>query len=200
MRQPILRCVIGLAALLLPGTASAYDELNINNIIRSLAPIEGSISADRNRPSARRNVHIDGQVIHLDARYALDMEVYFPFDSANLTVEARKQLYALGRALESSRLRPYRYLIAGHTDAKGSADYNRSLSLQRARAVRVHLVSHFAVDPHRLDVVGFGEDWPKNPSDPVAAVNRRVEVVMIASPAIEQKRPDSDISVTITIE
>jgi len=112
----------------------------------------------------------------------MDFEVYFPFDSAELTPHARQQLRALGHALASPELRLYRYLIAGHTDAVGQPAYNLSLSERRAAAVRAFLTETFAISPDRLVSVGFGQERLKLPAEPRAAVNRRVEVLLIADP------------------
>lgn len=179
---------IGLALLLFATAAHATSEEEVNRIINSLAPIEGQTRADlpgvqmpTARPEVLVEVVIDGRTFLLDRGHAIDMEVYFPFDSAELTDRARASLLALGRALESPDLRPYRYLIAGHTDAAGRADYNLGLSERRARAVRDFLVRNYAIHPDRVLSVGFGEERLKVPSEPRASVNRRVEVGLIAS-------------------
>jgi len=74
----------------------------------------------------------------------------------------------------------YRYLVAGHTDAVGTANYNRKLSEQRARAVRAYLLQNFPINPDRLISVGFGDNRLKSPETPKAAINRRVEIALIA--------------------
>lgn len=201
MRKLIMvTCSVSLALMLLPGNAAASDEREINSIIRSLAPIDRQAVSREPQQSDRLRVTVDGRAIHLDTRYAVDFEVYFPFDSATLTPRAKEQLHALGRALESVSLRPYSYLVMGHTDAKGSADYNRALSLRRAKAVRSYLVNEFAIDPARLEAIGFGKERLKVESDPYAAVNRRVEVAMIVLPGGAQTVPVDELSITITID
>jgi outer membrane protein OmpA-like peptidoglycan-associated protein len=196
----LMACAIGLAATLLPGAAAASDEREINSIIRSLAPIDRQTVVREPRRPDRLRVLVDGRAILLDTRYSAEFEVYFPFNSAQLTPRAQEQLHALGRALESGSLRPYSYLVMGHTDAKGSASYNRDLSLRRAVAVRAYLIRHFAIEPARLEAVGFGKDHLKVESEPYAAVNRRVEVTMIVPPGAGAATRDDDVSVTITID
>lgn len=105
-----------------------------------------------------------------------DLKILFPFNSAELTAEARAQLDALGRALASPDLRPFRFRIAGHTDAVGSDAYNEGLSARRARAVVDYLVQRHAIDRERLAELGLGERELADPADPSSAVNRRVEV------------------------
>lgn len=177
-----------------PAAGQSADE--INRIIRSLAPIAGQTVSDEGSnllaapapglgvpPAPTRvlvEVVVQDRVIFVDPSYALDFEVYFPFDSAELTTQARSELAALGRALSSSELRPYRYLIAGHTDAVGNAAYNQALSERRALVVRQHLLETFPIAPERLVSIGFGQERLKRPEQPRAAVNRRVEVLLIS--------------------
>ncbi|TVS05144.1 MAG: OmpA family protein [Rhodobacteraceae bacterium] len=183
-----------LGAVLTTG-AAAQSEAEVNEIIRSLAPIAGQTLPAPPEPQPVQppltplpglppapgmiEIIIPGYIVILDPGYAIDMEVYFPFDSAELTPEARRSLGVLGRALESAQLRPYSYLVAGHTDAVGNAAYNQRLSERRAIAVRNYLIEAFAIDPDRLISVGFGQERLKQPEAPRAAVNRRVEIALI---------------------
>lgn len=116
-----------------------------------------------------------------DKARAVDVNVYFDFDSATLSESAKTQLNPLGEALASTASRQSRYIVAGHTDAKGSADYNRQLSERRAQAVRQYLLQEFAIEPDRLVAIGLGEDHLHTPLEPHAAVNRRVEVAVIVA-------------------
>lgn len=122
-----------------------------------------------------------GEVVLIDASRAIDMEVFFEYDSAVLTTQAQMDLRSLGMALISPRLRDFSYLIAGHTDARGDASYNLDLSERRARAVRDFLLREYAIDPSRLIAMGFGEERPRSPDAPQAAINRRVEVALIVT-------------------
>src|SRR5262249_5995535 len=146
-------------------------------IIRSLAPF-----ADGNsvlRPRAPRAVDTDRGRVRVDYSRAIDITVFFDYDSARLTEEAGVQLQPLGRALQSRELLPYRFLIAGHTDASGDPAYNRSLSLKRAATVRAYLSETYGVDPLRLVIHGWGQSRLKYPANPFSAVNRRVEIALI---------------------
>lgn len=145
-------------------------------------------------------IEIDTGTVIVDYGYTLDIEVQFEFDSARLTRGTRRSLTALGEALESGDLVDYDYLIAGHTDAKGSAAYNRALSYDRARAVRDFLIENFAINPRRLHLIGWGESRLKTPRHPLAAENRRVEVTLIL-PLGTDLRPSrhDDSNLTIRI-
>jgi outer membrane protein OmpA-like peptidoglycan-associated protein len=50
--------------------------------------------------------------------------------------------------------------VEGHTDSRGSADYNRALSKRRAASVRAWLIDN-GIDKDRVSSVGYGEDKPK---------------------------------------
>jgi outer membrane protein OmpA-like peptidoglycan-associated protein len=106
-----------------------------------------------------------------------DLEVYFAYDSDVVLPEARTLLDNLGKALTDARLADSRFVLVGHTDAKGSEAYNQSLSERRAAAVRQYLIATFAIDPQRLVAYGRGKTALKLPNDPFAAVNRRVQAV-----------------------
>ena len=67
--------------------------------------------------------------------------------------------------------------LAGHTDDRGSENYNKVLSTQRAEAVRQYLISK-GVSSERLVAVGYGETKPvlPNDTDEGREANRRVEL------------------------
>jgi len=112
---------------------------------------------------------------------AIDLEVFFEFDSAEITREALPILKTLGAALSDDKLKGSVFLVAGHTDAKGSDVYNLDLSDRRAKSVQSFLIEQFDIDPKQLVAIGFGEEQLKNKEDPRAAENRRVQVVNMAS-------------------
>jgi len=118
---------------------------------------------------------------------AIDLEVFFNFDSAEITPEALPILKKLGAALSDEKLKGSVFLVAGHTDAKGSDAYNLILPDQRAKAVAGFLVENFHIDPKQLVAVGFGEEKLKNPENPLAAENRRVQVVNMANKDVAAK-------------
>lgn len=71
--------------------------------------------------------------------------------------------------------------IAGHTDSDGDAAANKSLSEQRAGAVKKALEKEFGIAPDRLQTAGKGEDEPVGDNKTTAgkAQNRRVEFVKL---------------------
>jgi outer membrane protein OmpA-like peptidoglycan-associated protein len=71
--------------------------------------------------------------------------------------------------------------VEGHTDSRGSDEYNRRLSAARAEAVVRHLIDKNGIDPARLEPVGVGEESPiaDNRTSAGRAANRRVELVIV---------------------
>ena len=111
----------------------------------------------------------------------IDIEILFKYNSAELSAESKSQLVKLGLALTSAGLKASRVIIAGHTDAKGSADYNQQLSERRALSVRKFLVVTFGINATRLIIVGYGKEQLKYPAAPTSAANRRVQVLNLGS-------------------
>jgi outer membrane protein OmpA-like peptidoglycan-associated protein len=69
--------------------------------------------------------------------------------------------------------------IEGHTDSRGSDDYNLGLSQRRADAVKNALVMR-SIDAGRIEAVGLGKAYPVASNDTAAGMqqNRRVEIVI----------------------
>jgi len=106
-----------------------------------------------------------------------DLEVFFALDSAEISPEATGLLDMLGEAMADQRLADQKFVIAGHTDASGPADYNIALSHRRAEAVRQYVIDKHGIDPANLIARGFGKSRLKNPAQPYAAENRRVQII-----------------------
>ena len=108
---------------------------------------------------------------------SVDLVIYFHFNSAEISVKAMGAVVALGKALSDAELKGRTFLVAGHTDALGTPEYNRALSDKRARAVKQFLVERFRLPESQLLAVGYGEEQLKNSQNPNADENRRVQVV-----------------------
>jgi outer membrane protein OmpA-like peptidoglycan-associated protein len=108
---------------------------------------------------------------------SIDLEVMFALNSATLDQSAIETLQRLGAALKAPELSNASFLIAGHTDARGTLDYNQKLSEDRARVVKSFLSTNFQVLTERLISVGYGQEQLKNQVDPFADENRRVKII-----------------------
>lgn len=125
-----------------------------------------------------RNLGVDTTTIQEVAteRASLSLQIQFDFNSARVKTESAQALTNLATALQSTELLSAKFTIEGHTDAKGSADYNHRLSQQRADAVREFLINK-GIDAIRLSAAGKGSSDLANKDEPLAAENRRVKIV-----------------------
>ena len=112
-----------------------------------------------------------------NAKPKIDLEINFEFNSATIAAKALPQVTALGEALTSSDLKGRTFIVAGHTDAKGSETYNQGLSERRADAVKRFLSEKYGIETNRLVTVGYGAAKLKNSESPLAGENRRVQIV-----------------------
>ena len=110
---------------------------------------------------------------------ALDLEIPFEFNSDRLTDDGKEVLDQLGEALKSNELSGARAIVLeGHTDAKGSAAYNKILSLKRAQSVKTFLAARHSIPSYKLKAVGKGSTELADPKNPDDASNRRVRIIV----------------------
>ena len=103
--------------------------------------------------------------------------VTFDFDTSRLTPNAKVILDQVINALKTAQ--QIKVEVGGHTDSKGSDEYNQRLSERRADAVTNYLVQGgIALD--RLSSAGYGETKPvaDNDTDEGRELNRRVELTI----------------------
>ncbi len=177
--------IAGLFGFLAIGPAGAGEVLSSQQILDALtAGPKGPTPADRLRTRSPTFDNRDTVVASAPAMPAIDLQVTFDFDSAQITPEAEGQLRELGKALTDPKLKGAAISINGHTDGKGSDAFNKRLSERRAASIKTYLVDNFGLTASNLRAVGYGKSRLKNTSDPFAAENRRVEVVnMVAQQA-----------------
>ncbi|MDR1578228.1 MAG: OmpA family protein [Deltaproteobacteria bacterium] len=114
-------------------------------------------------------------------RPRLALNILFEFDKDVLTPEAQATLDTLGKAITSQELANSTFRLEGHTDAKGSYDYNIDLSQRRSRSVQRYLMEHFNLPSRRLPTDGLGESRHLPNIDPEDGRNRRVEIINLGS-------------------
>ncbi|MEM9175624.1 MAG: OmpA family protein [Myxococcota bacterium] len=107
----------------------------------------------------------------------LDLQIQFSTDSAALDDVARRNIDEFAVALEDPKLADTRFVIAGHTDERGTDAHNLRLSRRRAEAVRRYLVESGGIAADRLEIEAHGETAPLLGDDTefARAMNRRVE-------------------------
>jgi outer membrane protein OmpA-like peptidoglycan-associated protein len=107
-------------------------------------------------------------------------QVLFAYDRSDLNVAAQGSLDKLKAAL--IKYPETNILVIGHTDSKGTLQYNQTLSESRANAVSFY-TSHNGINSNRLTTIGKGETDPiaTNDTEEGSASNRRVEFVITAN-------------------
>lgn len=113
------------------------------------------------------------------ARAVLEEVVRFDYDESNLRADAEA---ALARKVPILRANPnVRLRIVGHTDERGSLEYNLALGMRRATSVREYLAG-FGIDASRFETTSMGEDSPvaAGANESAWAQNRRAEFVITA--------------------
>jgi len=107
----------------------------------------------------------------------IDLEITFDYNSADISAKSLASVQALGRALTNPDLKGSTFIVAGHTDAAGGEGYNQDLSERRADAIKRYLMQNYGIAAADLVTVGYGKSKLKYPNQPLAEVNRRVQVV-----------------------
>jgi len=113
----------------------------------------------------------------------IDLEINFDYNSADISARSLESVQALGRALSSADLKGSTFVVAGHTDAAGAEGYNQDLSERRADAIKRYLVDKYGINGTDLVTVGYGKSKLKDPNQPMAEANRRVQVVNMENKA-----------------
>ncbi len=149
---------------------------------------ENGMAMVTEQPGAAMAASTQGAVI--PEEMVIDLTIFFEFDSALLKPESKAQVDALCTAIEANESALMAsegtaetghgtYQIIGHTDASGSVAYNLSLSQARADEVVRYMVRECGIDGNVLQAVGMGEGRLKDPANPRADENRRVEIQVV---------------------
>lgn len=101
--------------------------------------------------------------------------IYFDYDTAEIRPEYLPLLRTHARYLGTNS--GLRATLEGHTDERGTREYNLALAEQRAEAVRRLMIAD-GVIPNQLSTLSYGEERPANPGHTETAwqQNRRVRI------------------------
>ena len=192
---------IGTALLFGIGQARAADDVTEDQIVKALtpqkkAPLTRGLSVgpqadqapnpaetkllDSVRGRATRSLsNTEREEIAAAAKDKpnIDLTITFDYNSADISAKSLPEAQKLGRALTNDDLKGSTFLLAGHTDAAGGDNYNQDLSERRADSIKRYLMDNFHIAATDLVTVGYGKSKLKDPGQPLAEVNRRVQVV-----------------------
>jgi len=124
--------------------------------------------------AAARNAAAAGSV-----RTTLTAAVHFDYDQSDLRADDRAILDAKIPILQANPT--VRIRVAGHTDERGSDEYNLALGQRRAATVKRYLIDHGIADA-RIETISYGEERPvaQGSDESAYAQNRRAEFEITA--------------------
>ena len=204
--------LLTIGAALSTGVARAADDVSEDQIVRALAPAKKPLTRGlsmgpqtqtdpaaaaaedhfmqtiRNRPTRSLSLAEREEIATIVTnKPKIDLEINFDYNSANISAKSLPSVQALGRALSNPDLKGSTFIVAGHTDAAGGDAYNQDLSERRADSIKRYLVDKFGVAGTDLVTVGYGKTKLKDPANPLAEVNRRVQVANMDNKATASK-------------
>ena len=118
---------------------------------------------------------VDNAAGVIGAAENLQAVVYFAFDSSEITSQSAGVLSQHASLLSANPAATV--LIAGHTDERGSREYNIALGERRAQAASAYLAAQ-GVTPNNIRVISYGEERPvaAGTTEEAYAQNRRAEL------------------------
>jgi outer membrane protein OmpA-like peptidoglycan-associated protein len=132
----------------------------------------------RNRSTRSLSTGERDQIAELAAtKPNIDLEIQFDYNSADIAKASVPSVQALGKALSDPSLKGSTFVVAGHTDAVGTEQYNQGLSERRADTIKKYLVEKYGLTGTDLVTVGYGKTKLKDTANGADPVNRRVQVV-----------------------
>ena len=165
-----------------PAPAPRVNQDSIDAAVRARAA--AAADAERQRLAAAAAATASAETQRLEAaraesRRKLGAIVYFDYDMDEIRADQQATLDAKVPILNANP--DVKIRIAGHTDDRGSDEYNLALGQRRAASVRRYLAAR-GVAEARFDVVSFGEQRPaqQGETDGAWAMNRRAEFEVTA--------------------
>ncbi|WP_426416553.1 peptidoglycan-associated lipoprotein Pal [Aestuariirhabdus sp. LZHN29] len=123
----------------------------------------------------------DGGTLSMDEKTMVDQKVFlFPFDSSTLSTEDYASLDVHAKVLSTNTSQ--RITIEGHTDERGTREYNLALGERRAKAVKRYLVMK-GVAPGQIETVSYGKERPVAEGHAEASWKQNRRAVIIPSSA-----------------
>jgi len=120
-------------------------------------------------------------VNHYGCPIITTLRINFDFNKYNIKKIYYPQIEKIAEILKANP--KLKIEIDGYTDNIGSKKYNLKLSLKRAQAIKNVLVKVYKINPKRIKVKGFGEEYPlvPNTTSTNRALNRRAEIIDITN-------------------
>ncbi len=102
--------------------------------------------------------------------------IYFDYDSSLLTPESEAIVQAHAQYLKTAS--EIKIVLEGHTDERGTREYNLALGENRAKAVS-RVMQALGLDSNRIQTISYGEERPTSlgNTEHIWSLNRRVEIL-----------------------
>lgn len=139
-----------------PEQAKPKSAIRVKKEAASEAPQELS-AADKAKLEAEK-LEADRQKLEEMINQLMSEDVYFDFDRSELTERAKELLAQVGDMLKDEER--FVVTVEGHTDARGTEDYNMTLGGKRAMKVKEFLEA-YGVASDRMETVSYGKERPK---------------------------------------
>jgi len=167
------------AGLLVACKTVQLDDPNANAGLTTPTASNTGSTGTATGAGATANVGISGAPLdpfNPQSVLAQERSVYFDFDSYSVAERYRSRVETHSRYLADKPNQ--RILIEGHTDERGSTEYNLALGQRRADAVR-RLMTLFGVSESQIETISFGREKPRATGSTEAdwAENRRADIV-----------------------
>jgi len=134
---------------------------------------------------AGAKVDAEGCYIILTETREIELQVNFANNSVAVPAEYFSEIEAVANFLTAYPVTEV--VVEGYTDSRGAADYNQSLSKQRALAVAGVLVNNFSIVSSRVSAVGYGEANPIASNETAEGRSDNRRVVAVISATIEKR-------------
>ena len=156
--------------------ASLYVTTKTRSIVQ-LDVIESAFTfGELLRPGLERDIDYEEEL--RQNGFVVVYEIYFASGEAEMLESSRPALIAIAQLLQENP--ELSFYVVGHTDNRGTYEFNLELSRRRAESVVKELVETYGIEPERLQAVGVGPVAPvaTNETREGRARNRRVELVV----------------------
>ena len=176
-------------SLIMTGCATRKPTTDLNNDPSSNVP---STSTTVNTSGLSEDAALNAQnlagasakgVTEANKSFLAKRVVHFDYDSSELSNEDYQTLQAHAQFLNANA--NSKIALTGHTDERGTREYNMALGERRAKAVQSYLITN-GVNATQLEAVSYGKEMPVNPGHDENAwkENRRVEINYEAVPPL----------------
>jgi outer membrane protein OmpA-like peptidoglycan-associated protein len=180
---------IGGAAGAATGAAVSKDNTKGAIIGGAIGAVAGAIIGNYLDNQAKEMEQVQGAEVVREGdelKVTFAEKILFDFDSSALKAASQAQLDQVAGVL--AKYPETNIVVKGHTDAKGSDEYNQRLSERRAAAVMNYLEDQ-GVGGSRITARGYGESMPvaSNDTEDGRAENRRVELSIKVTDEFREK-------------